>query len=153
MVKADKPSFQEFHIEGIKHISPEDAYAAAMRGEAYILDVREECESKNRIIEGEAVIFHPMSGILNKLALLPKDKTIIVVCVSGERSCKIVNLLKRNDFADVVNLDGGLMNWAYAGLPLKSKFAVDHRCGCNSGDQEADIELKGCGSGCGSGCC
>jgi rhodanese-related sulfurtransferase len=153
MVKADKPGFQEFHIEGIKHVSPENAYEAATRGDAYILDVREECESKNRIIEGDAVLYYPMSEILNKLSLIPRDKPIIVVCVSGERSCKIVNLLNRNNFKEVLNLDGGLMNWAYSGLPLKSKFAIDHRCACNSEGQQEDIDFQNCGSGCGSGCC
>jgi rhodanese-related sulfurtransferase len=40
------PRFQNFHIEGINHISPTDAYFAITHGEAFLLDVREPNETK-----------------------------------------------------------------------------------------------------------
>ena len=44
---------------------------------------------------------------------------MIVYCEGGERSSKAVAALKRQGFARVVNLTGGLRAWQQAGLPVE----------------------------------
>ena len=48
-----------------------------------------------------------------------KDRPVIVYCEGGERSSKAVAALKRQGFARVVNLTGGLRAWQQAGLPVE----------------------------------
>ena len=46
------------------------------------------------------------------------DRTIVVVCRSGERSAYAANKLAKNGFDDVYNLEGGyIFGWKAAGLP------------------------------------
>jgi rhodanese-related sulfurtransferase len=155
MNTTDKPTIQDFHIQGVKHISPVNAMEAVTAGNAILLDVREEFEWKTLSIDIGQILYHPMSVILDRLEKIPVDKPLIVICVSGERSTKIVNLLNRNGFEDVANLDGGIVKWIEEGMPFKSKLSKDQSCGCGceSGASVAKVSQTGCdcSSGCGSG--
>ena len=48
---------------------------------------------------------------------LPRDRTVVVVCRSGNRSAHATAML-RGAGVDAVNLEGGLRAWSAAGLPL-----------------------------------
>jgi rhodanese-related sulfurtransferase len=48
---------------------------------------------------------------------LPRDRKVVVVCRSGNRSAHATNML-RGAGVDAVNLDGGLHAWSAVGLPL-----------------------------------
>jgi rhodanese-related sulfurtransferase len=49
---------------------------------------------------------------------LEQDRTIVVVCRSGNRSASATNFLNRNGL-DAVNLSGGMIAWVNAGLPTQ----------------------------------
>lgn len=153
--KTTKPTLQDFHIEGVSHITPLKALEAVKSGEAILLDVREEYEWKNRSIALDNVLYHPMSAIIERLKHIPDNTGIIVVCTSGERSSKIANLLNRQGFPDVANLDGGIKEWIKQGLPYESNFKMD--CGCSPVPIDSETlppsDSCGCSSGCGTGCC
>lgn len=133
MITTDKPTLQDFHIPGVRHITPGNAYAALQKGEAIILDVREDDEFKTENIPLDNVIHHPMSVILDRLAYIPRDKYIITVCPGGVRSSKVANLLMEQGYPNVVNLDGGLTTWKSLGLPLKSNVLFSFNLGCGGG--------------------
>ena len=40
----DKPTLQDFYLEGVKHIVPEEAYHAVKSDLAILLDIREKYE-------------------------------------------------------------------------------------------------------------
>jgi rhodanese-related sulfurtransferase len=153
METTDKPQFQEFHIEGINHISPVAAYEAVMSGEAIILDVREENELDYESILLDEVMYHPMSEIMDRLQHIPNNKLIIVACPGGVRSSKVTNLLVMQGFKAVANLDGGLMMWKMQGLPFESHASMGCGCGSHDDHSENDETLGGCGCGCNSDCC
>ncbi len=132
MKTTDKPVFQDFHIEGVKHINPSDALEAIKNGEAVMLDVREMNEVKLETIPLDRVINHPMSVITDRLPYIAKDQNIIVACPGGVRSVKVTNLLLMHGYPSVANLDGGLMIWKAKGLPFESNLSFGG-CGCNSG--------------------
>lgn len=132
MKTTEKPTLQDFHIEGVKHINPADALDAINKGEAVMLDVRELNEVKLESVPLDRVINHPMSVIMDRLPYIAKGQNIIVACPGGVRSTKVANLLQMQDYPNVANLDGGLMLWKAKGLPFESNLSFGG-CGCNSG--------------------
>lgn len=81
----------------------------------HVLDVREPSEWAAGHIEGAQHI--PLQQVPERLADLPTDGRLLVVCKVGGRSAQAVAYLQHQGL-DVVNLDGGLVDWADAGRPL-----------------------------------
>lgn len=132
MKTTEKPTLQDFHIEGVKHIAPEEALEVLKNAEAVLLDVRELNEVKLESVPLDRVLNHPMSVIMDRLPYIAKDQNIIVACPGGVRSVKVANLLVMQGYPNVANLDGGLMMWKAKGLPYDSSI-TSVGCGCNSG--------------------
>jgi len=108
MKTTDKPTLQDFHIDGVKHINPIDALEALQNGEAVMIDVREIDEVKLESVPLDRVLNHPMSVILDRLPYITKDQNIIVACPGGVRSSRVASLLIQNGYENVASLDGGL---------------------------------------------
>ena len=75
-----------------------------------LLDVREPIEFDNSSLSGSLDI--PMGEVPSRLAELPKDHVLVVICRSGQRSGKIVSFLRSNGFDNATNLVGGINGWA-----------------------------------------
>ena len=129
MKTTEIPTLQNFHIEGVKHIIPTDALQAIEKGDAVLIDVRELSEVRLEKIPLDRVLNHPMSVILDRLPYISKNQHIILICQGGVRSVKVANLLNRQGYPDVANLEGGISLWKTQGLPLESNIAVGG-CGC-----------------------
>jgi rhodanese-related sulfurtransferase len=82
-----------------------------------VLDVRESVEWQYGHIEGALHI--PLRDLPARLADLPEGQTL-VVCKVGSRSAQAVMYLARQGH-DVVNLDGGMLDWEAAGRPMVSE--------------------------------
>lgn len=80
---------------------------------AYLLDVREDDEWE----AGHAPGAHhlPMMEVPARMAEIPGDTDVVVVCRSGGRSGQVVGYLRQNGWDNVRNLDGGMHSWAEAG--------------------------------------
>jgi rhodanese-related sulfurtransferase len=87
------------------------------RAEVLFVDVREQGEFDAGHIPGITLI--PMSEIQNRLAEIPKDKTVVVSCQSGGRSSQVAKLLHEQGFANIHDLQGGFAAWQQAGLPVE----------------------------------
>lgn len=131
MITSKTPVSQEFTLEGVKHITPQNALAELQSGTAIMIDVREEPEFKLESIPLNGVFYYPMSGIMEQLQNIPIDKPIIVICNAGVRSSKVVYLLNRNGFPESANLDGGIIIWKAQGLPVESDLSSGCGCGCS----------------------
>jgi len=83
----------------------------------YIVDVREPDELKTDGKIKEAVNI-PLSVFESKYSTLPKDKTLVMVCRSGNRSGKAQSFLINKKYPHVLNMSGGMMNWQAEGLPI-----------------------------------
>jgi adenylyltransferase/sulfurtransferase len=100
-------------------VTPEDVQRRQAAGEKlFFLDVREREEYSDAHIAGSTLI--PLGQLANRLAILPRDQTIVAVCRSGNRSATAIDVLKRAGFSDVLNLKGGMTAWTRSGLPIKS---------------------------------
>lgn len=84
-------------------------------GSVQVVDVREPREWQAGRIEGSCHV--PMGELPARLGGIARDRTVVVVCRSGNRSGVVTELLRACGIA-AENLDGGLQAWAAAGLPL-----------------------------------
>jgi rhodanese-related sulfurtransferase len=87
--------------------------------DAYLLDVREPDEWTS----GHAPGAHhmPMMEVPARMAEVPTDVEVVVVCRSGGRSGQVVSYLMGNGWDNVRNLDGGMQSWAAAGRDVVSE--------------------------------
>jgi rhodanese-related sulfurtransferase len=83
---------------------------------ALVLDVREPSEWAAGHIEGATLI--PLGELPSRLAELPKDRTIVVVCRSGNRSAQGRDILRGAGFPSVTSMESGMNDWTAAGLPV-----------------------------------
>ena len=98
-------------------MTPQQAKAAVDAGQAVIIDVREPDEVAQAAIPGATHI--PMGDLLDRLAEVPRDRTVIFSCHSGGRSESVCRYLEANEgFDQLVNLEGGIVAWHQAGLPV-----------------------------------
>jgi rhodanese-related sulfurtransferase len=62
----------------------------------------------------------PLATVPVRHTELPDDAQVLVVCKVGGRSAQATNWLQQHGH-DVVNLDGGMLDWAGAGRPMVSE--------------------------------
>lgn len=82
------------------------------------LDVRTPGEYMGGFIEGAKNIDFQSGNFENEIAALDKNATYAVYCRSGNRSGQAVKVMHDAGFHNVYNLNGGVIDWANAGLPL-----------------------------------
>jgi len=78
--------------------------------EGFILDVREPFELAVESIPGATNI--PMAQLRSRLAELPQDREINVICRSGQRAYYATRILLQNGFK-VRNVSGGMISYAH----------------------------------------
>ncbi|MEV1286691.1 rhodanese-like domain-containing protein [Micromonospora sp. NPDC049679] len=99
--------------------------APEVSGDAYLLDVREHDEWAAGHAPGAHHV--PMMEIPARLAEVPTDEEVVVVCRSGGRSAQVVSYLMGNGWDNVRNLDGGMHSWSAAGRPMVSEDGAPAR--------------------------
>jgi len=82
------------------------------------LDVRTPGEFAEGYIKGARLINFQSGNFENEIAALDKNATYAVYCRSGNRSGQAVKVMHDAGFHNVYNLNGGVIDWANAGLPL-----------------------------------
>lgn len=114
-------SFFSARLRGYNSINSAMATQLINRENAVILDVREDNEYRDGHIVNSVHI--PVNYLKDRLKELEKykDKPVIVGCRSGQRSSQACVVLKKQGFATVYNLSGGIMAWKNDNLPLTKK--------------------------------
>ncbi|MBX3012679.1 MAG: rhodanese-like domain-containing protein [Caldilineaceae bacterium] len=87
------------------------------QADVWLLDVREPGEYAESHIPGVTLI--PLGEIAQRWQEIPPDKTVIVTCRSGNRSSQAVAFLREQGLTKIHDLQGGLLAWKKAGLPLE----------------------------------
>lgn len=83
-----------------------------------ILDVRTKAEFDEGHIANAININVESESFLSEIAKLDKSATYAVYCRSGRRSADAINKMSNEQFISLSNLDGGVIDWTNAGLPL-----------------------------------
>jgi rhodanese-related sulfurtransferase len=116
------PSFKK-GAGGVPNLSPAEAVTLINRSNAFVLDVRDDAEFASGHIADATHI--PVADLAARIGELKKyqNKTILVNCQKGMRSAKACDILRKAEFTQVYNLQGGLSAWLEAKLPVVTKAA------------------------------
>ena len=106
----------------MRHFSARElqSHLAASKTTPLLLDVREEWEYEYCHIAGSILI--PMGQIPAHLEELDKKQEIVVICHHGIRSRHIGIYLEHAGFDNVINLEGGVEQWATDVEPTMQRY-------------------------------
>ncbi len=100
----------------VPSVTPADLDPAQpVPADAVLLDVREPDEWA----AGHApqAVHIPLGELTERVDELPEGRRVLVVCHAGVRSARATEWLVGNGY-DALNVDGGMVDWARAGLPV-----------------------------------
>lgn len=107
--EAENVMAQAENLASYENVSPSEANEMVEKGEAYVLDVRNQTEFDEGHIDNAQ---HIMVGTLkNRIDEVDTDKTVIVQCQAGARSAIAASVLKANGIDNLVNMTGGYSKW------------------------------------------
>ena len=99
----------------IRETTVDDLAAARDAGEVTLIDVRNPDEYAEGHIPGAQLL--PLPELGDRLAEVPADREVHVVCQSGGRSAQGAELLGRHGI-DAVSVAGGTKGWIASGRPI-----------------------------------
>jgi len=83
-----------------------------------VLDVRTPEEFATGYLDGAVMIDFQAPTFVDEVSRLDRDAPILLYCRSGNRSADAVAAMVDLGFTDITELDGGVIAWQDAGLPL-----------------------------------
>ncbi len=84
-----------------------------------LLDIRTPQEVAEGSIVGAVNIDFYEGDFRDRIAALDRDASYVVYCRSGNRSGQAMGLFEELGFTDVTEIDGGIVAWLQAGLPIE----------------------------------
>ena len=110
--KSENPYF-----EGVFDVAP--AEVAELKSDIKVIDVRQPDEYVGELghIPGAELIV--LNTLPEQLQNIPKDQSVVFVCLAGGRSSKAAAFAMMNGFTDVYNMDGGMQLWNNLQLPIE----------------------------------
>jgi len=99
-------------------ITVNEAYNMYGQEDVFFLDVRQP-EEWNEYHAPDTTLI-PLGELESRVDELPRDKTIVVVCRSGNRSQQGRDILLNAGFENVTSMAGGLSTWQSVGYPTVS---------------------------------
>lgn len=103
--------YKEIDIESYK------ADFADANADYLLVDVREDYEYEDGHLPGAISI--PMSEFQARFDEIEQDKTVILVCATGNRSGMVAEFMVAQGYEDVYNLLDGTVGWMQRGLPIE----------------------------------
>jgi rhodanese-related sulfurtransferase len=101
----------------VNEITAEQLRARLDQGDGLeLLDIRSEPEVQQGVLPNSKHL--PMHLIPLKLQELPKDKDVVLYCRSGARSFHACAFLMQQGVRNVINLRGGILDWARCGYEI-----------------------------------
>jgi rhodanese-related sulfurtransferase len=103
---------------GVPNVAADEAVTLINRSNALVLDVRDAAEfASGHIADAKHI---PLAELAERLPELQKykNKTILVNCQRGMRSAQACAILRKAEFTQVNNLEGGINAWLAAKLPV-----------------------------------
>lgn len=100
--------FRYFKQRSYLKILTEEQFQEGYR-KAQLIDVREPQEFERGHILGARNI--PMTQLKQRLVELRKDKPVYLYCQGSSRSARAAQLLQKNKYTDINQLNGGFKKW------------------------------------------
>jgi rhodanese-related sulfurtransferase len=83
-----------------------------------LVDVRDPDEFAQARMPGAVLV--PLPEFAARCGDLPMDRSLLLTCASGARSGAAAAHLLALGWTDVANVEGGIIAWYRAGLPIRS---------------------------------
>ena len=110
--------------EGVQQLDAKSFnQALSTHSEKQLLDVRTPAEYAQGHIDGAINADINSADFANSIEKLNKENPVFVYCLSGGRSSAAAEQLKEKGFKEIYNLEGGVLAWNAAQLPLGSATA------------------------------
>ena len=113
----------------IKEVCPTSTFELVKRN-YLLLDVREDSEFLQFSFNVPRVLHIPLSELLDRISEIPMNEKVIVACLTGERSLRVVFLLYEYGFTNLVNMKKGLSKWVQKGYPIKGETTIEEKSCC-----------------------
>ena len=107
-------------MPAVVNIDPVRFQEIRQQGNAVILDVRTDQEVGRGKIPGALHI--PLQALPGRKEELPRDRPVLVYCLSGARSLHAGNFLLAEGWPEVYNLAGGVTAWLGRGFELTGQM-------------------------------
>ncbi len=104
-LEIDQAEFADLRARAVRHL---------------VLDVREPWETE--ICGFEEGLKIPMEEIPARVAELPRDGILVVMCHHGQRSLRVASWLRGQGIARATSLAGGIDAWAAARAPGMARY-------------------------------
>jgi len=99
------------------NISATQLHQKIKQGEiAHLVDVRTSAEFHSERFDVQPLLNHSLNRI--ESLDLPKDAEIYLTCRTGNRSSKALTRLHELGYTNLINVEGGLLAWQAAKLPV-----------------------------------
>jgi rhodanese-related sulfurtransferase len=101
---------QSQQSEHVKVVSKE-VFADAIKNEVQLVDVRTADEYKRGFIGQAQNVDVNSNSFEQEISKLDKNKPVYIYCHSGSRSQKAARKMTELGFKEIIDLEGGYMNW------------------------------------------
>ena len=97
-------------------VTLDHARAEAEAGRALLVDIREPDEHATGVAPGARLL--PMRQLAVRLADLPKDRPVLLICNTQTRSRATYDALRQRGYTKLQYVAGGMSEWTRRGWPL-----------------------------------
>ncbi|MBI5080343.1 MAG: rhodanese-like domain-containing protein [Chloroflexi bacterium] len=101
-------------MRSVVEVSVKEAQEKVKAGAAFI-DVRQLAEFQSGHAIGAKLI--PLHELSARVSEIPKNKAVVIICASGNRSATAAYQLTKLGYENVFSVRGGTGAWRNAGLP------------------------------------
>jgi hydroxyacylglutathione hydrolase len=103
-------------VNALASVSAEATTKLLRAGGITLVDVRNGTEWQQGHIPGS--VNHPLGRLPETMARIPRDRPVVVHCLSGARAVVAISVLHAHGFADVRQLAGDFAGWRAGGRPI-----------------------------------
>ena len=105
------------YFEGVFDVAPVEV--EQLRSEIVLIDVREPEEFVGELGHVPGSTLMPLGSLPQQIHSLPKDKTIVFICRSGNRSAQASAFASMQNLKNTYNMLGGMILWNNLILPIE----------------------------------
>ena len=115
------PLASRLFVGSVPQVGATEAVQLINRRDALVLDVRDKTDfAAGHIPNARNIPFTELDGRLREIEKF-KSRPVVINCQPGPRAAAACGTLKKNGFAEVFALRGGIRGWLEASLPVEKQ--------------------------------